>query len=274
MLLAASTLYAQTYTIEYYGIVSKDIDQNMAKMTSDLYYTQLNEIQEISVIDKRSQICLEAIPERTSLSNANLSFYTEIGKSKDSEIWVTTIHIVNRFKNEEHTKSKEYDSFYKILMESKNTLKDTITQLLENSSDDGTDAVFNKQIAGTASITSTENLSGTWSGEDFIDKIVILRGGRGFVIFNNGASMNISVALDNSSGQNNVIITQKGRSNASYYPDLPRPVALNAALEAEPMEWKLTILDDNTLTGTKHTIKEKGESYEYCDLKVRWNRVN
>lgn len=246
----------------------------MAKMTSDLYYTQLNEIQEISVIDNRSSICLEAIPEKTSLSNINLSFFTEITKLKDSEIWLTTIHIVNAAKNEEHTKTKEYDSFYKILMESKNTLKDTIKNLLENNGEETADNTFNKQIAETQSITSTETLSGTWSGEDFIDKIVILKGGRGFVIFNNGASMTISVTLDNSSGENQVIITQKGKSNASFYPDLPRPIALNAALEAKPIEWNLTLLDNNTLKGTKKTIKAKDETYEYYDLNVKWNRVN
>lgn len=246
----------------------------MAKMTSDLYYTLLNEMQNISLVDKREQVSLEAIPEQTLFSDANLSFFTVISKSQNSEIWVSTIYIVNKAKNEEHSKTKEYDSFYKILMESKNTLKDTVTQLLENNNGDNSDAIFNKQIAGHSSITSTENLSGTWQGEEFIDKIVILRGGRGFVIFNNGASMNISVELDNSSGQNDVIITQKGKSNASFYPDLPRQIALNAALEAEPIEWKLSILDDNTLSGTKRTIKENGDTYSYYDLKVRWNRVN
>lgn len=267
-------LYAKAYDIDYYGIVSKDIDQNMAKMISDLYFTQLNEIQEINLNDKREQICLDDIPQKETLSDANLSFFAEITKSKDSEIWLSTIYVINKGLNEEHKKVKEYDSFYKILMESKNTLKDTITQLLENNNSDNSDALFNKQIAEPQSITSTENLSGTWSGEDFIDKIVILRGGRGFVIFNNGASMNISVTLDNTNGQNNVIITQKGKSNASFYPDLPRPIALSAALEAKPIEWQLSIIDNNTLSGIKHTIKENGESYIPYDLKVKWNRVN
>ena len=36
--------FSQNYNIDYYGVVSTEIDSNMAKMTGDLYYTQLNEI--------------------------------------------------------------------------------------------------------------------------------------------------------------------------------------------------------------------------------------
>ena len=35
-----------------------------------------------------------------------------------------------------------------------------------------------------------ETLAGTWTGEALVDKVIILRGGNGFVIFKNGASMN------------------------------------------------------------------------------------
>ena len=40
-----SGLFAEErYSIDYYGIVATEIDANMSKMTSDLYYTQLCEI--------------------------------------------------------------------------------------------------------------------------------------------------------------------------------------------------------------------------------------
>lgn len=263
-------MWGQSFNLDYLGIVSNDIDQNMAKMTSDLYFTQLNEISDISVTDKRINVKLESIPLRENLSNQNMSFFAEIKKSETSETWIAIFHVINPSTDEEHLKSKEYDSFYKILMESKIILKDSLEKLIANAPSSPDTDIFTQEISSKPAVTSTENLSGTWSGEEYIDKIVILRGGRGFVIFNNGASMTISVKLSGA----DVIITQNGRSNASFYPDLPRQNALTAALEAEPIEWKLTFADNNTLTGSKKTIKANGETFEYNTIKVKWNRIN
>lgn len=269
-MISANIAYAENYSIDYLGIVSKDLDQNMAKMTSDLYYTQLNEISELTVFDKRDDTILQEVPDHTALSNKNLSFYTEIKKSINSEKWFAIIHVIDASKNEEHKKQKEYDSFYKILMESKANLKDTIKSLIENNNASPETPVL-AEIEVMKQINSTESLSGTWScGEEFIEKIVILRGGRGFVIFKNGASMTIEVKMD----ANNIVITQKGRSNASFYPDLPRTLALNVAPEAEPMVWKLNFVDDNTLSGTKKTIVANNDSYEYTNTSVKWKKVN
>ena len=112
---------------------------------------------------------------------------------------------------------------------------------------------------------------GTWTGENYIDKVVILRGGRGFVIFNNGASMNISVEINS---RKQVVVTQKGRSNASFFPNLPRNLALNAALSADPIIWKFSIVDSNTLSGFKTTLVSTADTYDYQDIQVTWNRIN
>ena len=70
-------------------------------------------------------------------------------------------------------------------------------------------------------VMTLDTLAGTWTGDTLIDKIVILRGGKGFVIFKNGASMNIVISINGSS----VTVIQKGRSNASFYPELSRELA-------------------------------------------------
>ena len=268
-------LTAQSYSIDYYGIVSNEIDSNMSKMTSDLYYTQLSEINNFSVEDKRTTPCLSERPDAQEFSETSLSFFTVITKEEKSDKWITTYWVVDKNKNEEHSKKKTYDSFYKILMEPKDVLKETIKQLIEN--DSGTKGITSSNsdmpFTSGAVITSTEELSGTWGGEDNINKIVIMRGGRGFVIFNNGASMNITVELSDSE-RKNVIVTQKGRSNASFYPDLQRTAALNAAVSADPIKWTLTLVDENTLKGTKDTLLPDGDGYKAGSLSVTWSRVN
>lgn len=269
-LFLTAEIFAQNYNIDYYGIVATNIDSNMAKMTSDLYFTQLSEIQNFTVNDKRTvQISLTI--DKTQFSEQNLSFFSELQKDPTDEKWNVIFHIVDNKSKNEQTETKIYDSFYKILMEPKATLQESLKNLVEKQNK----IVEKPNISvKNTKITSTENLSGTWKGENFIDKIVILRGGRGFVIFNNGASMNISLEIKNSQGEQKVLITQKGHSNASYFPDLPRKVALNAALSAEPITWDFSIIDNNTLKGIKNTLVADSDNYKTEKINVTWNRVN
>ena len=270
------SISAQSYSIDYYGIVSTEIDANMSKMTSDLYYTQLSEINNFSVADKRSAPSLNERPDASIFSDDRLSFFTYITKDNDSDKWITTYYVVDKSRNEEHSKKKIYDSFYKILMEPKDVLKNTIKQLIENDNSSTSIASSTQKPSETrgSSLASTEELSGTWGGEDNINKIVIMRGGRGFVIFNNGASMNITVELSGSDGNKQVVITQKANSNASFFPELNRTVALSAAVSAKPIKWTLALTDTNTLKGTKNTLLPDGDSYKEGSINVTWTRLN
>lgn len=256
----------QPYNIDYYGIVSSEIDDNMAKMLSDLYYTQFQEISSFNVTDKRTQDCLKTIPSNDSIDSSNFSFYSII--TKENAKWISNLTIKN--KNLNHSVKKEFDSFYKILMEPKDILQASLKDLVLQKTVTSTEEESEQPQINLPQI-STEFLSGTWYGENNIDKIVIMRGGRGFVIFNNGASMNISVELSNAS-KKTIKIKQNGRSNASFYPDLPRQVALKVAVNANPIEWNFELLDDNTLKGKKSTLISANEDAIPGIIDVTWHR--
>ncbi len=270
-------LFGQSYNIDFYGVVSQDIDSNMAKMTSDLYYTQLSEINSFSVSDKRKEDLLSESPNEDSFDPTKLAFYISIVKEKSSEKWTAIYHVYDKSNESEKTKSNQYDSFYKILMESKNTLKENLKNIIENDTYITTSPKTNipsiTKTNQTSVINSTESLSGTWNGEESITKIVILRGGRGFIIFKNGASMNVSVSISDSNNSE-IIITQVGKANASFYPDLQRNVALSAAISAEPIKWTLTLKDDETLVGVKNTLLPDGDSYINGSINVEWKKIN
>lgn len=258
----------QTYNIDYYGIVSSEIDDNMAKMLSDLYYTQFQEISSFNVTDKRTQDCLKTIPSNSSMNSNEFSFYSVI--TKENAKWISTLTILNPNQNINHSVKKEFDSFYKILMEPKDILQTSLKNLVLQKSV-ATNEQQTTQPQTNLPQISTEFLSGTWYGENNIDKIVIMRGGRGFVIFNNGASMNISVELSNTS-KKAIKIKQNGRSNASFYPDLPRQIALKVAVNATPIEWNFELLDDNTLKGKKSTLISANEDAIPGIIDVTWHR--
>lgn len=263
------------YNIDYYGIVSTEIDQNMSKMTSDLYYTQLCEINNFVVNDKRIANSIEAAPENSQLSNDNLSFYAKITKKENSSKWISSFTLIDKKNNTKQTESKEYDSYYKILMEPKAVLQASIKNLIDKQdvSADDSDINSNFNLNKNSGLVSTEFLSGTWSGEDNIDKIVIMRGGRGFVIFTNGATMNISIELENASDSTKkVIITQSSRANASFLIELPRQIALKEAVNAAPIKWTFSVSNENTLVGIKNTLIESNGSAVPADLNVTWKR--
>ena len=268
--------YSQAqYNIDYYGIVSTEIDQNMSKMTSDLYYTQLCEINNFTVNDKRVSNSIENAPENSELSSDNLSFYAKISKKENSSKWISSFTLIDKKNNTKQTETKEYDSYYKILMEPKAVLQASIKNLIDKQEVTGNDSDFSSDfnLNKNTGLVSTEFLSGTWSGEDNIDKIVIMRGGRGFVIFTNGATMNINIELENAADSTKkIIITQSSRTNASFLIELPRAIALKEAVNAAPIKWTFSISNENTLVGIKNTLIESNGSAVPANLNVTWKR--
>lgn len=271
-----SSLYFSTFSqvtsIDFYGIVAPEADANMTGMTSDLYFVQLSDMDGIRVSDRRSSNFSSRYTENGSpiFDGTDTSFYAVINKGKSTGTWVCTLHLANPNSSSEISYSREFDSYYKIMTDA----KQTIQALFEQKESNVNSNVTAQQSGENVSVqrVSSEAVAGTWYGEDYIEKIVILKGGRGFVIFKNGASMTISVSV--SEAQNNVTITQTGPSNASYFPDLPRDAALQLATSAKPLSWTLSLNSNNTLSGKKNTYAMKDGNSVQVTTNVVWSRSN
>ena len=269
---------ASPLQIEYYGVVSSSSDINMLKMAQDFFYTQLNAIDRISVSDKRTDTSavLTSIPDTSALPIHKLAFFVEINEDRKNEttvFWNCRYYAKFSESGEIAKREKVYDSYYKMLTNAKETIEDFLAPYMaknerqQDAAGSGTEGTFPDKI-------SLENLSGTWTGEPFTDKIVILRGGRGFIIFKNGATMNISVSLQETDTGSQVKIKQAGKTNASFLPELPRELALKAAPTADPVEWKLFVKSADTLSGTKKTlIPDQNEtSVQTKLLETTWHK--
>ena len=233
----ALTARAFSLPVDFYATVSERGDSSMVAMTTDLYFTQMQTIGGYTVQDKRN-LNYDAV----TASDTNICFYAEINETEDGQ-WSCTLNAFKADQGKSLSLTKVYSSYYLILMDAKDSLESLLTNLLSSE----TDLPAVKQ--GNVS-SSLESLSGNWSGDSTIDKIVILRGGRCFVIFKNGASMNITITVSGTK----VTVTQQGKSNASFYPSLSREVAIKNAASAEPTIWNLVLVDENTLTGTENTL--------------------
>ncbi len=263
IILIFATFAFCTETVDFFATNSSSQDSNMIKMTTDLFWTQFLTIDGYIVNDRRNEVYNPQ--EETS----NISFYAEIQEDEDG--WLCTLNAITANEKKNFSSTKKYSTYYKILLDAKpsieNLLKNItgtieIPQTANGSMDDLQQTVIDGDIFDT--------LAGTWTGEDLIEKILILRSGRGFVIFKNGASMNVSVTVN----EDSIKIKQNGKSNASFFPEIPRQEALLAATTAAPVEWNMKLYG-NTLLGKKTTLiykKSKSSNVEQGEIDVTWTK--
>lgn len=259
--------FAEERQVYFYGAVSSSSDSSMIKLTEDLFFTQLLSLDDFSVTDRRSQTWTENILEELK-DSGNIILHAEIQETGTGG-WLCKLEAFDTRGNHNSVVSKVYEGYYKILMDAKATLKAVLESDSQAASQTAAAAKpENKAVSGL----TLDSVSGTWKGDSLIDKIVILRGGRGFVIYQNGASMNIEVSVSG----NTLIAKQAGKPNASFFPDLPRQVALVAAQSADPIEWKMHLENNETLTGTKLTLVVSDDSasstVEKALIPVTWER--
>lgn len=263
-LLCFVTAGLQALPVEFYAAITNITDTTKIEMTEGVFYAQLQSLPDITITDKRSQ---KYSGQTESQEKDATAFYVDI--QENSNTWTCIFYAEQPFSSRKISVQKEYDSYYKILTEAKSTLQ----QLFEKLNNQNLPSQAAPEPKQGQTSPTLENLSGTWAGEQNINKIVLLRGGRGFVIFKNGASMNIDVKISDDT----VICTQSGKSNASFFPDIPREIALAAALKAEPIIWVLSLQNENTLAGFKYTLKtvydgDAPVGAEPAEVSVTWNR--
>lgn len=249
----------------FYG-VPKAAATEQILMAQDLFYNKLASLNTITLEDHRD-ISYQEAKDGGLLPAAGIIFYISIENVNES--WAFSFNGELPETGKKASYAKSYDSFYKILIEAGSSIQAVMASLVSP------DAEPVKELTeGTVLKPSVEMLAGTWGGEEFIDKIVILRSGRGFVIYKNGATMNITVAIDGST----VTLTQSGRPNASFYPDIPRQIALVSAQSAQPISWTMKVTGQDNMMGTKRTLApiygEGGDiiSAEQTEISVQWSR--
>lgn len=272
------SLRAENFLVDYYGVVSASSDANILKMAQDVFFTQLKSIDGVTVDDKRPDLgrASSELPEFAK-TNAKIIFYAEITDSKDEAgqtVWSCRFNALSRADGITRSVTENYESYYKILVGAKNSIEKVLSDLRAPSQ---TFARTDKPDSPPDHVSGVdiESLAGTWGGEPFADKIIILRGGRGFVIFKNGATMNIKISVKkaNVGGKSTSLeISQIGKSNASFFPELPREQALACASTASPITWNFTLTSADTLEGVKNTIIQTNDGAEPGTVSSTWTR--
>ncbi|MBO7123383.1 MAG: hypothetical protein J6V90_08905 [Treponema sp.] len=294
ILLFALCVFAQTlcfsqdkkFNLYYFGVVTNVNDQNMLNITQDLFFAQLRGIGYLDAKDMRDDDIKDSYKQiQTDESgeaffnlaqgqvNADNSiiFVARIYRPRSDEKWQCAFIAKNLSSGTVASKGKEYDSYYKILTDAKVLIQSVVSQASGNIDSDGGGA---QKITGgvrpDAAEIGTDNIAGSWGGERDASKIILLRSGRGFIVFNNGATMNVTVSAKEDGSS--IKILQRDKFNASFYPDIDRQTILNYADSAPPIEWNLTLTKTGSLVGKKKTLVQSGAAVEPASLDVAWTR--
>ena len=272
-------MYANTLYIDYYGVVSQSSEANILKMAQDIFYTQLKSIENISVDDKRldSASTLQVLPDFSATVSPHLVFYAEITEdaTNAAKEWLCTFTVLQTESEQRYTKTERYASYYKILVNAKLAIEDVLGNFMQRAP---LPAAATAAPAQNTAGVKLESLAGTWTGDSDIDKAILLRGGKGFVIFKNGASMNVKVLVTAHDAAGNVTglqVIQDAKPNASFFPELSREVALANAALAEPILWSFQVSAAGTLLGTKRTLIPTSENPAGAEMgtqDARWTK--
>lgn len=277
--------------VHFFGIIIPPTLENQKNISENLLSAHLRIIPEITFIDNTKpgiEKQISNLPENTPaieyLDKIDRSFlipnkqaigiFAIINKI-DEENLECTIYTQNFLSGQNFSLTENFKSFYKLLTD----VKSSITNLISKTANIQLTAIQapKRQMPKINELAMTvEGVSGTWSGEKEINKIILMRSGRGFVIFSNGASMPINVSIEINERNHKILkITQQGNFNASFYPDIPRQKALEYSQKASPIQWNFILTETGSLEGFKYTLVLDSDGKVAEQKKhVSWNKIN
>ena len=257
--LISSMAFSQnSMVVEFYGTKSNVDDKAKITQIQDLFFLYLSDFDGVSILDRRNEFFFGE-----ENNSDNFVFFAELQQA--AQAWICTFRIFKPNSSVQISSTKTYANYSKFLLGIRTSLNALFASI------QGSDTV-----AVAEKVTSSSELAGNWVGETDLEKIVILRGGeRGIVFFKGGGSMSVSVTMED----NKIIVKQSVRSNAMFYPSLPREIALAVGLTADPMVWtfgEVGFMKMRGLKNTMGTVYQDGipVNAEPITQEIEWTKVD
>lgn len=263
-------VHAAPTAVAFVHMHSQDISPALERTINEVVFSFTTEIKNYSVKDFGDTL------EKIAIASPEI-LYIFTGNIVGFEDGIR-LEIYFKDKNLERVRylAKDYEGTSKILLESRLLvkelfeLKDSIdlarisfenarNSLPQNTQPENdirsfVEEEFNK-------IFSVDSLAGAWYGEDGeVEKVMIMRGGRGVAIWVSGISLLLDVKLENGI----LTISQKGVPQPRQFVNLPDNIANIAAKSAKPIVWQFSVDQDlKVLSGLKRM-----SSVQYANDKI------
>lgn len=245
----------QPPVVAVYSLSSTDVGDHIAKTVNDLVFSFVRELRTYRIVDMR----LDQVPRDLGVPDGTDYLFFGTMTSQPDGIKLELV-LKGGPLGVTRLLSRVYENSNRILLESRMLVRDLFDQsvaLPEPSAQPAMAAVSGDEALPVAAaafelqpVESVDSLAGSWKGEAGVERIMLLRGGRGVAVLSSG----VSIPLEVLTAGDDLLVRQKGTANPRQFADLPDPVAKQAATLAPPLEWKFRITSDRkTLIGTKKT---------------------
>lgn len=228
--------------VAVYPLQAPTMSAQTVQTVDNLVFSFMKELKNYIIVDSRTQPVPAVFPADAAVDFIFFGILKEVPEGIQLEL-------VLKGKEDQVTRmiSKVYENINKILLDSRLLVLNLFdfSVRLENTAVASSD---NPQAVDFGVIDTVDALAGSWKGEAGIERIMILRGGRGMAVFSSGVSISLEFKIDNGY----LLVTQKGALQPRQFLHLPDDIARQAVSQINPPSWRFLVsADKKILSGTK-----------------------
>lgn len=242
-------VYSETSpTVGVFKLESKNITEQTAVTISNAIFSFVKELKKYDIIDMRSTPVTETdARQRFDYVFAGKVIGLENGIQLELMLKNVSDNITRRI-------SKIYQSVNLILLDSRVLVSDifdksvnlSVTYNLEDIAKQDDD---NEEVE---KVKNLDILSGSWQGEEGIERVEIMRGGRGIALLSSGITILLQIKVNDGY----LTINQSGKPLSRQFINLPDEIAKKAAEMGKTPSWKFMVSANNKiLVGEKIDIE-------------------
>lgn len=254
-------------TVGVFKLESKNITEQTAVTISNAIFNFVKELKKYDIIDMRSTPVSE--------TDARQRFdYVFAGKVTGLENGIQ-LELMLKNASDDITRriSKIYQSVNLILLDSRILVSDIFDRSVNLSAAYNLEDIPNKDTNDEVEkVKNIDILSGSWQGEEGIERVEIMRGGRGIALLSSGITILLQIKVDDGY----LTINQSGKPSSRQFVNLPDEIAKKAAEAGKTPSWKFLVSADNKiLIGEKLDIEIVYHGSNLVSInevikKVRW----
>ena len=254
--------------VAVYQLQAPAIPEQTAQTVDNLVFSFIKELKTYTIFDLRKEPVPADFPADTAIDYIFFGVLEEVPEGLKLEL-------ILKGRKDQFTRiiSKVYGSINKILLDSRLlvfNLFDFSVPLEQIAST----APQSEPVAEFGYVETVDSLAGSWKGEPGLDRVMILRGGRGMAVFSSGVSVSLELKIDNGY----LLVTQKGSLQPRQFLNLPDAIAQQAVQQTNPPQWRFLVSPDKKiLSGTKVDAQSQYNetaiiSVKYGTATVEWLR--
>ncbi|MGI5103798.1 hypothetical protein E4N88_04855 [Treponema denticola] len=240
-----SMLYASP-TVGVFKLESKNITEQTTATISNAIFSFVKELKKYDIVDMRSTPVTE--------TDAQQRFdYVFAGKITRLENGIQ-LELMLKNSSDKITRriSKIYQSVNLILLDSRVLVSDIFDKSVNLSVTYNPEDSDSKENSEVEEVKNIDILSGSWQGEEGLERVELMRGGRGIALLSSGITILLQIRIH----EGYLTINQSGKPMPRQFINLPDEIAKKAAEMGKTPSWKFLVSADNKiLVGEKTDIE-------------------